>query len=317
MARRSNNQPQRPLVIFLHIPKTGGTTFETILKRAYGEDHVLAFDLAAINDAEGARRARQTARAAHRCSFIRGHFPMGLRLHESIARPCTYITWLRDPIERMISEYHFILRYPPHPAHAPVHRDKMTLKDYLLSEWAAGTDNYMTRFLCNQAPDARDADWTCSPAMLASARANLDRFFPVVALMERFDESLLLLQSHFGWRLPLYVKENVTHNRPPLADLPGPTLQILQDLNRYDLSLYAHACGRFAGQLGALDRDAFDRRLRGFRLLNRTYGRVRTGEQLYRGLAERWHRSVNRYRAYEGKVRSTVKRAVLGLLNSR
>ncbi|WP_164929312.1 sulfotransferase family 2 domain-containing protein [Gloeobacter violaceus] len=317
MTGRSNNQPQRPLVIFLHIPKTGGTTFEAILKRAYGEADILEFDLAAINDAEGAARARQTARAARRCSFIRGHFPMGLRLHESIARPCTYVTWLRDPLERMISEYHFIVRYPPHPAHEPVHRYKMTLKDYLLSEWAAGTDNYMTRFLCSQAPDAQDADWACSQAMLAGARANLDRFFPVVALMERFDESLLLLQSHFGWRLPLYVKENVTRDRPTLADLPGPTLQILQDLNRYDLSLYAHARGRFAGQLGALEPDAFNRRLRSFRLLNRTYSRVHTGRQLYRRLQELWCRSVNRYRAYEGTVRSTVKRAVLGLLNSR
>lgn len=85
----------------------------------------------------------------------------------------------------------------------------MSLEDYLNSDLSDGTDNYQVRCLCSRP--------RCPGRQLGLHRADLDerqgqpkKYFKVVGFLEHFDESLLLMRLHFGWKLPLYVRENTT-----------------------------------------------------------------------------------------------------------
>jgi len=49
----------------------------------------------------------------HACSGIQGHMSYGL--HEYLKPPAGYITMLREPVKRAISDYAFVSSNPYHP----------------------------------------------------------------------------------------------------------------------------------------------------------------------------------------------------------
>ncbi|ORE94711.1 Sulfotransferase family protein [Stappia sp. 22II-S9-Z10] len=102
------------LILSVHIPKTAGSRFHAALKARYGRafavyygaddkrTHPLArrhprdFDAAMIRDLE-----RAGVRILH------GHFTVP-RMAGAVDDPSRYWVWLREPIERTISHYHFV-----------------------------------------------------------------------------------------------------------------------------------------------------------------------------------------------------------------
>jgi len=79
---------------------------------------------------------------------------------------------------------------------------------------------------------------------LDKAIANLDRDFLVTGLLERFDESLILMRQQLGWKIPVYVRENVTQKgaKPEVSDAD---LDVIREQNQFDIALYEHAWARF------------------------------------------------------------------------
>ena len=92
------------------------------------------------------------------------------------------------------------------------------------------------------------------PAKIQAAGVEIFR------LTERFDESMLLFQARFGWRLPLYLKEHVRRGK---AELPDSALDRVRRHNELDAELYVYAKDLF-GQVR-------DEDLRRFRRWNRPY----------------------------------------------
>lgn len=228
----------RPL-IFLHVPKAAGSTMQEIVVRHYKGGKGYRF-----TGAPERLRAFAEMPEAERASYdvMTGHVPFGV--HRHVPGPCTYMTMLRDPVDRIVSHYYFVLSRPDHYLHAMVRERAMTLRDYVEQRASIELDNDQTRYFLE--PTGEDPRFTpITDDLLERAKRNLEEFFPVAGLAERFDDSLVLMRCVFGWRDVTYERRNVTENRPRLAEVPAETVRVVREINRYDVALYEFAVGLF------------------------------------------------------------------------
>lgn len=240
-------------LIFLHIPKAGGMTLNRILEQRYPREQIYSLE------GERPRQAIQrfmalpeTERAHYR--LLKGHVLYGL--HEAVPRPCTYIALLRDPVERVISQYYYARSRPDHYLYARLNQIGMTLYEYVARDVTPEISNQQTAMLAGQGVADRNTPLTLES--LARAKHNLQTHFRVVGLTEEFDTSLLLLQRAFGWKMPLYLRENVTSEKPKGAQIDLRARELLAERNVLDVELYALArelfeaqCRAYGGRLGA------------------------------------------------------------------
>ncbi|HEU0013510.1 MAG TPA: sulfotransferase family 2 domain-containing protein [Longimicrobium sp.] len=240
---------EEPVLVFLHIPKTAGTTLRRIIRRQYPRGTVWETDSNYFPPLTPAQYAR--------LRVVQGHLVFGI--HERLPRPVRYITLLRHPVERTLSAYYYIRRRPRDPLHALAHR---LPPDEFAAEMGPKSFNYQTRFLSGHADDF-------SPAALPLALRNLEGF-AAFGLDSRFDESLLLFRRVLGWRNVHYRAENVTRRRPGRGDLPARVIAGIERLNPLDMELYAEAERRVEARIAALG-PAFRDELRAFRRRNAVY----------------------------------------------
>ena len=70
------------------------------------------------------------------------------------------------------------------------------------------------------------------------------------------------MKLRFGWKLQRYSSFNVTRTRPRKADIPQSTLDLIEDKNAFDISLYNCAANIFqtainthAAEVGQITRE--------------------------------------------------------------
>ena len=252
-----------PVLIFLHLPKTGGRTLSRIIEHQYGSNTIL--DL--YQSSFGEELATLPQRQLNHLRAIRGHFYFGA--HTFLSRPSTYITILRDPIDRVISHYYFVQRDPTHYLYRS--SQEMSLRDYVITCNLAEPNNDQTRLLAGK--DHASRSGACSPEMLAAAKRNLRDHFAVVGLTEEFDRSLILIRRVLGWRHPFYMRQNVSSFRPRKEDIPDETLRVIQAYNELDCELYRYGKELFQEQIRQ-QAAAFERELRIFKKVNAIYAKL-------------------------------------------
>jgi len=237
-------RPQGAALVFVHIPKTAGTTVVSILSRmADGPTAWLQFS-------RGWREQWLARPEAERASyeFLSGHVPYGL--HEHHPRPCVYATMLRDPVERVVSHYYHVLRTPTHYLYQRVVGSDMSLHDYAASDLTIELDNHQTRMLSGLDHWARSPIEEHGPELLRLARDHIASDFCAVGLTERIDDSLRILAHVLGWsEVPAYESKRVA-SRPRSIE-PDVRETILRR-NRFDDELYRWAAGAFDAALAAL-----------------------------------------------------------------
>ena len=251
---------QATTAIFVHIPKTAGTTLARIIKRQYPPRARLHLE----QHHQGVREFQALPRTRRsEIRLLRGHIPYGLHTH--CPQPTAYFTLLREPIDRMISYYYFVQRQAEHYLHDYANTPGMTLKRYVEDQVSLQMDNMQTRLISGVWTDPGYGE--CDQETLALAKRNLGKDFSVVGLTERFDETLLLLKRALGWRNVNYVRHNVTRGRPRGASVDDETLSVLQASNQLDIQLYAYAKALLADQIRAQG-PSFSRELWALRFSN-------------------------------------------------
>lgn len=250
-------------VIFLHIPKAAGTTLHRVLERQFPRETIFSIDGANVQKSINEfKNLSEKERLKIKC--LKGHMPFGL--HEYFPQPSTYVTLLRDPIDRIISHYYFVLRRPDHYLHAEVTSKRMSLRDYVDSGISPELMNGQTRLISGfegNTPLSRD--------VLEVAQSNLKEYFAVVGTFEKFDETLVLMKMIFGWRNVLYAKQNVTKKRPLKEDVPSNALRIIEKYNILDLELYEFS-KKIMEEMIDQQGPSFQTELRNFKVWNRYLG---------------------------------------------
>jgi hypothetical protein len=216
-------------IIFLHIPKTGGITFNLIAKQQYKPDEMIAFK-------SGPTHFNFTQEQKQKAKYIQGH--VGFGFHDVYSIDGTYITILRNPIDRVISNYYFIKQNEKHFLHQELTSKNYSLEKFITSGIALEADNCHVRYLSGKI----DAPYgKCTPEMLEAAKSNLIKSFSVFGIQEYYNEFLLLMREIHGWKIPFYKRYNKTKRRANIKDLDSKTLEVITSLNSLDIELYNFA----------------------------------------------------------------------------
>ena len=244
------------MLIFLHIPKTGGTSITNLLQAV----------LSPSINVEGPESLRKFLDLSHSerraLRFAYGHMPYGL--HELTSAHCKYLVFLREPVDRVLSNYYYIKRAPAHPMF-PKLRDGMTILDFMRDPFF--DDNRQTRQLARypitDALTAAHYWWTAIPTGL-TAREHLRQAQETLGLCEfvgffeklKPDIAALLHRLNLPKRLAL-PRSQETIGRPLVDELDRQVVEEIRERNILDIELYEHARALYGNKERARFSDRF------------------------------------------------------------
>ena len=128
--------------------------------------------------------------------FIHGHFPYSEAAHRQYGDDYAFITVLRDPVDRYISEYFYNRHHPQSERHKAV--ASLPLEAYLDSEFGRGQGCQYVRFFGSPATPEEYRSAEC----IGRATERLSRF-DLVGCVEHGDRFVSDFEREFGRRLSL------------------------------------------------------------------------------------------------------------------
>ena len=213
-------------LVSVHIPKTAGTSLGAMLHANFGDMLKADYDDRPLSRPRWTRRIQALRHAlAHagersQAACIHGHF---LPLKYASMRGMRYSTWLRDPVQRVLSRYH---HYQRHASDEPQH-----------ARWGLVPGLSLADFV--RLPQYRD---TCAEYLWAFPL----RRFEFVGIVEDHASEL----SRFARQFELTVANGLArHNRNPekagtrYAVEPAMD-RLIRRLNARDVALYEAALAR-------------------------------------------------------------------------
>ena len=265
----------KKILIFIHIPKTAGTALKTIIKRQFPRDSVVNIYGHKPNSIDVATFKNMEKKEKEKIKCLIGHFQFGL--HQYLPQPATYITMFRNPVDRIISSYYYIIRSPSHCLYKKIIGSKMSLKDFVSSDTTMRLLNLQTKFIGKIGNERHTVnDKFVSGDILEIAKNNIVKNNIIFGVTEKFDESVSLFKQLLGWQNIFYVKKNVTDKRLATKAISKRVRRIIEEKNELDLELYEFVRKRFEE---AIDKQgkAFRRKVYSFQIQNKIWGwKIRT-----------------------------------------
>jgi hypothetical protein len=209
-------------IIFLHLPKTGGTTLVNMLHQKYG----LQQSQIIIGDKDS--QLRQAINK--QIPFIHGHFSFHiikvLRLHDYFSA-----TVLREPVARVISRY-VHLQYSEEPRLVAERHTYAGFEEYLESSYAV---NWQCQVLAGNMHDIANPK-----EMYEQARQNLHSF-NWVGVADELNEGMLDLSGKLGFENSYYPHLNKSRSQELGESLYLEFAEEIAERNIYDQKLYSDA----------------------------------------------------------------------------
>ncbi len=255
------------VLIFMHIAKTSGGSFnESIFKQFSHDDRFHAsqgrggaLGMYYLDDiVEAYKKEYLTKRKQPR--IVSGHLPFGL--HAIFSGNVKYISFVRDPIDRLVSRYYYLrsIDLSNWPA-----KDKFmsySLLEYVKSRMSPELYDAQTRSFCSRDypysingedydfPMVSDLEWN-------EALDNIKDHFLFVAPHTKHDEVICILARLYNLPIdkiciPLF---NVTNERLALHEVDKEIINIVKENNRFDTRLFNFASKLFDDYVKNLDFD--------------------------------------------------------------
>jgi hypothetical protein len=215
-------------LIFLHLPKNGGTTFHSILNRIYHSQNTFTIKTVIPPKTNLDVFLNMDENERKKIKLLKGHAPFGL--HKYMNGGANYVTFLRKPEERIISFYYYVLQKPNNKLFNTITNNKMSLYDFVTQVKSSDVNNCQVRSISG-IDDSEEL-------MLEKALENIEKHFSFVGITEKYDESLMLLKELYNWSMPYYQVKNKTKNRPTLNQIDKKTIDAITEFNYSDNILY-------------------------------------------------------------------------------
>ena len=253
---------------FLHIPRTAGTTLNSILEGHFAPEEILKF----YEQADYRKHRYHTSEIFDSIRLVMGHILLGgINPPSLFGVPVRVLTFLREPVARLASEYEFQRSWKQNHLYSFLNENGISFGEYIRSTekflYYRGK-NFMTRCISHQS----DMEGPYPEKALAIAKENLEKHFVFFGIQERFAESLLMLGDLLGISNLLHDKRNVLKEDSRMA-LSAEDLATAREFNRADIELYEFACGLFEERVKALGPE-FPKRVKDFVFLNGKFQKV-------------------------------------------
>lgn len=246
--------PNEQAVVFVHIPKCGGTTINDITFHNYNSWRVLEMIVSGRRAPDGSalsfesedapdnlKISEKLAGPFRKVECILGHVPYGV--HQLLDRSCFYFTFLRNPVDRVWSQFNHLLNTPNHYLYPIAAKHDFNLAKILNSSEIFEFCNDQARMLLG----TKKIDM--GPEDIERAIEQAERRYGYIGTIERFGTCLHELGAILNWKFLDYQKKNVSvYRRVPNA--PGEELiEIIKKKNQVDMALYEHLVRRLQGEL--------------------------------------------------------------------
>lgn len=209
-------------LISIHIPKTAGTSFRNSLAGVYGDEAVVRLDIGLVRQEVRIREKIYLEKTLPRGTrVIHGHFSYPLLTrHFEVDPSLPIITWLRDPVSRVVSNYYYLAKRLAEELNEEqrglniLRKMQRSLLQYAQDE---ANQNRMSRFL---------------------EGLSLEKMH-FVGLVEQYDEDLKTLAVRMGWEnYPVFYHNQTGKDTSSITDAER---DIIRSLNQEDVALYEHA----------------------------------------------------------------------------
>lgn len=245
------------MLFFIHIPKTAGTTFYDVVKKNYNsflkpkiENNANEFLRDKLNSKNsnfairlpgGYDSAPKTLRLIknlseneiNKISFIGGHVGYGFH-KEIINKEVKYISFIREPKKRIISDYYEHKKEGRH-FNDLLNKSNGSFNEYLQYVLDSKLDNILTRQLAGPFDFYLKERSNLNKTILERALINAENitFFN----LNNFDEALYFLKEKFRWRNLSYELKNVSSNKKENLTYDE---ELLSQVVKFDVEIYEY-----------------------------------------------------------------------------
>ena len=251
----------KDLFIHLHIPKTGGTTLRDIIQRQYRAKKILM--IPKLEESENILKEISTSQI-NQLKLIQGHLKYGI--HNHFHRSTKYFTIIRDPINRVLSTYYYVLSQKNNPQNLSTSNNQMTIYDFVQSGVNPFLINGQTQLISGKTGNI-DNPIIESEELFSLAKENIENDFLFLGITEMFDETILILKNMLGWHMPYYSIANRTKKKPNYDAVNPTIISFIKEHNQLDIKLYnftkTSLLNRIAGE-----NDIFQDRINKFKKIN-------------------------------------------------